>query len=142
MIYYPKHIEVEWLTGKTFQSVVQEDRRIIFNDIDGVVYIMAHDKDCCEEVWIDDVCGDLQDLVDNPILLAEEVSNHEPPDGWSCGKDMFRDTSETWTFFKFSTIKGHVTIRWYGTSNGYYSESADIYMMPNDQGETNAYAKK
>ena len=142
MMYYPKQIEVEWLTGKTFQSVVQVDKRILFNDTDGIVYFMEHDQECCEDVWIDDVCGDLQDLVGTPILLAEEVSNREPPDGWAPGKDMWRNDSETWTFFKFSTIKGSVTIRWYGTSNGYYGESASVYMMPNDQGEADAYGKK
>lgn len=59
-----------------------------------------------------DVCGALEDLVGSPILLAEEVSSEH--NETLCG-------DECWTFYKFATIKGSVTVRWYGSSNGYYS---------------------
>ena len=77
-----------------------------------------HHQDCCESVYIEDICGDLDDLVGAPLVEAEEVSDYE---GEAAG-----DESYTWTFYKFATRKGFVTVRWYGSSNGYYSESVSV----------------
>lgn len=92
------------------------DNEILFETKDGERYVMYHSQDCCEDVYIEDIIGDLQDLVGCQLLKAtEEVSGEE----LAVDED---DESWTWTFYKFSTIKGDVDIRWYGTSNGYYSE--------------------
>ncbi len=102
---------------------------------DGRTFLMYHQQDCCEYVYIEDICGDLDDLLFHPLLEAEEVSFVDPKDlpeseqMWMTLQSQTfegRDDSNTWTFYKFATIKGNVTIRWNGSSNGYYSESVDF----------------
>jgi len=113
-------------------------------------YVMYHSQDCCEFVIIEDICGDLNDLLGSPILSYEEVSSNELQP-WQVeertadspystqsrrekNKDNpnyyeYDDVSFKWTFYKFSTIKGSVTIRWYGSSNGYYSVSVSFVRL-------------
>jgi len=112
---------VKSLKGQTFATVTLNDRKdeIEFLRKDGTGFLMYHDQECCEHVWVEDICGDLQDLVGAPILQAEETS-------WS------DKSSSTWTFYKFGTIKGYVTIRWIGESNGYYSERVDFERIPKE----------
>lgn len=110
-----RRMPFETLKGLTFKKIevvkrVNQDE-IMFYLNDETFFVMTHEQDCCESVYIEDICGDLKDLENLPILLAEE----------------FSDDSWTWTFYKLSTIKGSVTIRWYGTSNGYYSEEVRLY---------------
>jgi len=112
------------LRGKTVISIEGGlgDSAMKLYTLDSLVFELYHDQDCCESVSIEDICGDLSDLLFRPILSAEEVvSNDNPPTTGSYSPDSF-----TWTFYKLSTIKGSVTIRWYGESNGYYSESVDV----------------
>jgi hypothetical protein len=72
-------------------------------------------------VSIEDINGDLNDLIGVPILEASEVSNRENP-------KEYHDSC-TWTFYHLATIKGYVSIRWYGSSNGYYSERVEFIKL-------------
>jgi hypothetical protein len=85
---------------------------------DGRTFRFSHLQDCCEHVRIEEIHGDVADLIGHPLVEAEEVSSEGVPyDGGESG---------TWTFYKFSTVRGSVTVRWLGESNGYYSESVDF----------------
>lgn len=108
-------MNIQTLLGKVLTSVTSTDDEIIFNTKD-TTYKLCHEQECCESVRIESIVGDLSDLVGHPILLAEEVSNTE----WE-GDERMR-----WTFYKLATIKGYVDIRWFGRSNGYYSERVDF----------------
>lgn len=108
------------MIGKTPLFIIQgDDDTILFKFSDGTQIEFYHAQNCCESVIIEDVNGDWSDLVGQPILEAREVSNDAPPLEWE-------PESYTWTFYTFRGIKGSVDVRWYGTSNGYYSESVYI----------------
>ena len=74
---------------------------------------------------IESIVGDLNDLVGQKILKAEESRSSEPPSDITYADGETPD-SETWTFYKLASIKGYVDIRWFGSSNGYYSEEVEI----------------
>lgn len=88
---------------------------VVFTLDNGLEYLMYHAQDCCESVYLEDVCGDVEDLLYEPITITE-TSNF----------DREKNESQTWTFYTLNTKKGSVTLRWLGESNGYYSESVDF----------------
>lgn len=115
----------EAMIGKVMNHVIKTDYELIFRCVDGGdKFRFYHAQDCCERVWIDDICGELEDLCGSPLLEAESVGNPDP-EKFSEEIGEYED-SITWTFYKFSTAKGSVTVRWCGTSNGYYSEEVDF----------------
>jgi hypothetical protein len=111
------------LIGKTLTKVEKGDDYILFTATDERSYRLYHSQDCCESVNVEDVAGDLDDLVGSPILTAEESTSNTDPDGY---KRDYPPESVTWTFYRIGTIKGSVVIRFLGESNGYYSESVEF----------------
>ena len=110
--------EFSVLEGLTLARVVEnaDKDEIYFETTCGRTFRQIHFQDCCECVGIEDIVGDLDDLIGVPIVRAEEREQ----------RDVTARESGTWTFYEIATIKGSVTIRWYGESNGYYSESVDF----------------
>lgn len=84
----------------------------------GRSFRLYHEDDCCESVTVEDVAGDVADLLGTPILHAVETSSSDHQTERDQDADSF-----TWTFYRLTTIKGTVVIRWLGISNGYYSEA-------------------
>lgn len=123
------------LKGKTLTNIEVGDNTIDFYVGDTEHYRLYHNQDCCESVYIEDINGDVENLIGSPILVAEEMSDsydsYEPAEGDRAPLSEY-DESYTWTFYKLATIKGSVDIRFYGTSNGYYSESVDFVDLNNN----------
>jgi len=109
------------LQGKIITEIeVSKDStsiRIVCDD--GYIYNMYHEQDCCEDVHLEDICGDLEDLIGVPILLANETTSDKDP---SPNAEYFM-----WTFYTLRTIKDTVTLRWWGDSNGYYAVDVEVH---------------
>ena len=99
----------------TFKYIEQNDDYVLFVDCYDRRWKLEHTQECCEEVFILDVCGDWADIL-NEIVYYDAIE--EQNDGGQ--------GSETWSFYKFRTRLGEVVVRFYGTSNGYYSETATL----------------
>lgn len=108
----------EELLGKTITEFSVNDYKdeIVIKTQCGKTYKMHHDQSCCESVTVEDINGDIEDIVGSPLTRAEESSKYE--------EDSYGD--EQWTFYKLDTVNGGIVIRWYGESNGYYSISVDF----------------
>lgn len=116
-----KKTPFEELKGKIIKKIsISKDKNIIkFLTDEDIEYQMYHDQICCEDVYLDDVDNDINLLLNSPILIAEETTNYTPS---TISHDSF-----TWSFYRLGTINGVCVFRWYGTSNGCYSEEVDLY---------------
>jgi hypothetical protein len=125
-------VNIDEFVGKVFSEIrtVADNHnddivQILLKATDGTEYVMDHQQDCCEYVYVEDVAGgELKDIVGDEILFAEEVTNS--------GVESEYGDSYTWTFYKLSTNRVSLTIRWYGSSNGYYSEAVDITRLESE----------
>jgi len=82
-----------------------------------------HDQDCCESVTVNQVDGNVSKHIgaqvygfEEKVLARDELSPEQLPDYLE---------SLTATFYTLKTSKGYLDWRWYGESNGYYSESVE-----------------
>ena len=109
------------LKGKIVKNIFFDEEKkwkgshTLVIETENEAYILNHECESSEEVYIEDIEGNIFCIINQEILLAEE-SSKKVEDDFVC------NPSETWTFYKIATAKGYVTIRWYGGSSGWYSE--------------------
>ncbi len=89
---------------------------------------MYHEQDCCESVHLEDISEDWEYVLNDATVVEayESTNSFDPP------PDDYYPESYTWTLYRIITDKGTVVMRWYGTSNGYYSERVSVYKIDND----------
>lgn len=118
---YSGTCDFEQLKGCLIKDIlVSEHGDTLYFETDSGNFGMSHFQNCCEHVYIEDVVGDPNRIINEVILEASEVSNSDDTEGYE---------SATWTFYKLSTATEDLTIRWLGTSNGYYSEGVNFYKV-------------
>lgn len=128
----------EYLKGKTitemsigvFESSSNDNEYVSFiaNDSDfEYEYILYHDANVTNSVCIEDITGNIIDILDSIILLAESSFSEKinKGDTTTWGGDIL--ASERWTYYRLNTSIGSVTIKWHG--NGTYCNiSPDFYL--------------
>ena len=113
-----ENMTINDLVGKKIINIeVSDDKGTLKIVTEQYVFEFYHYQECCEGVCIEDINGEWSDLIGEVCTLAEESYNTEEPS--FC-------VSQTWTFYKFGSVKGTVVVRWLGESNGWYSESVDL----------------
>ena len=113
-------VEFSELVGKTIVKIKGLEKNsdfIIFETSDGYIYGMFHSQECCESVYVEDVNGKAEDLLNTPLVIAEEK------------KGEIKDANYgilRYTFYTLATKNGYVDIRWHGESNGWYSVDVNL----------------
>lgn len=112
---YSESIPFNTLKGKIITKIVNRDDRVEFYTNDGRFTLISFESWCGNDVrvWLENKSDDFSGVLNSPVLLAEETS--DSANGYS------------YTFYKLSTNKDSVTLRFCGESNGYYSEKMDFY---------------
>lgn len=95
-----------------------------------------HEQDCCESVDLEDFEGDAEDLVGGLVIRAEE---YDSDSDYIKTRNLILNNpvlepeygSATYTFYRISTTKGDLWMRWMGESNGYYSEEITVALRQN-----------
>lgn len=112
------------LIGKTLSAVIPIEDGIAFKIRGGGQGQLRGHRSHLSSVVIRDVVGDLSDLVNSPIVMAdvEAKDNHDIIED--------EDTGITWTYYKLATQRGYVTISFRGDSlGGRYTENALFEMV-------------
>lgn len=119
------------LRGQTIRAITQLDDDQLIVRTDAAEFVVQHEQECCESVAITHKIGDPTALVGHTVTLAEEDNPDSPPPGWDPNHSY--NASHTWSVFILEAGGHRVEFWWLGESNGYYSETVNVYRndLPN-----------
>ena len=113
------------LKGKTITSIQgskSDDGDTIITTSDGSIYTLTHIQDCCEHVRVYGSVGNIDDVLNEEVIAAEDTNPMDNPNA----PDYKIYDSATWSQFRIVTNKGTFEIWWLGESNGYYGETVSV----------------
>lgn len=115
-------VEIEDLQGKTIREIkISDDKTEMAIVCDDASYKLSHYQDCCEKVYLEDVCGEFDDLIGETVIDSFKNTGEMVDDS-----ALFWSGVMNYTFYTISSAKGCITLRWCSSSNGYYSHAIDI----------------
>lgn len=103
-------IGAEFVSVKRINPDYQDTIR--FACADGRVFLMTHFNLCCESVDIEEIHGELSDLVGGRVVDAYCATGDSE--------------AGQWTFYRISTERATVSIRWWANDNYY---SVDVHFV-------------
>lgn len=92
------------------EGAYQGSELVIFHLESGLRVRMCVQKDWGSSIYLEDVAGDIEDLI-GVVTLSEAVVDFSKT----------RDGKLAWTFYRLATKAGMVVFRWYGEAGPYYS---------------------
>lgn len=113
-------MEAAELTGETltYIDIDPENDEILLTTQSGRRIKFHHRQDCCESVRIVGTDGEWRSLIGKPLVEVKHDAVNADDEG--------SDGSATRTTLTFRVDDATVISRWFGNSNGYYSERVDI----------------
>jgi hypothetical protein len=119
---YANFFELKGKTITAINGVKTDDTLTTITTSDGIVFTLEHEQDCCEDVRVYGTVGNIDDILNAEVTVAEDTTTMDNPNA----PDYKAYESATWSQFRIGTDKGTFEIWWLGESNGYYSESVSV----------------
>jgi hypothetical protein len=126
-MYIPLTQMNDLLRGRTVTSIeglAKDSTEVVINMPTGKL-LFSHEQECCESFWLEDFEDDrnthLRAYEYDRFLGVELLTNQDDP----APEDKYTE-HYTWTYVRLKFQSGDVTLRFIGSSNGYYSEDCDI----------------
>jgi len=111
------------MIGEVLKSIdILDDYEVLFTTESGKQYKMCHYQNCCERVKL---IGDFEKVLKSFVGKKIERVDVEYYDGseYASYNDDYSSTISEFTFRVDGTTE---IVRWFGTSNGYYCEKAEL----------------